>query len=52
MSFANTGGATPSSVYFNDGRERVLAIRVHGALGRVRALMWKRGWTQWQEIRL
>jgi type II secretory pathway pseudopilin PulG len=52
ISFSHTGGATPSSVYFNDGRERVLAIRVHGGLGRVRAILWRRGWATWQEIRL
>ncbi len=52
MSFSRTGGATPSSVYFNDGRERILAVRVHGQLGRIRALMWRRGWQTWREIRL
>jgi prepilin-type N-terminal cleavage/methylation domain-containing protein len=52
ISFSHTGGATPSSVYFNDGRERVLAIRVHGGLGRVRALLWRRGWGAWREVRL
>ncbi len=52
ISFSRTGGATPSSVYFNDGRERVLAVRVHGGLGRVRAIMWRRGWSEWREVRL
>ncbi len=52
ISFSRTGGATPSSVYFNDGRERLLVVRVHGELGRVRALMWCRGWDAWHEIRL
>jgi len=52
ISFSRTGHATPSSVYFNDGRERVLAVRVHGGLGRIRPLLWQRGWSQWREVRL
>ena len=52
ISFSHTGGATPSSVYFNDGRDRVLAVRVHGGLGRVRAILWRRGWSEWREVRL
>jgi hypothetical protein len=52
ISFSHTGGATPSSVYFNDGRQCVLAMRVHGGLGRVRAILWRRGWSQWKEVRL
>jgi len=52
MSFSKGGGATPSSVYFNDGRDRVLAVRVDGENGRIRALLWRRGWRTWREIRL
>ena len=52
MSFSRTGGATPSSVYFNDGRDRVLAVRVNGEVGRIRALLWRRGWRAWREVRL
>lgn len=52
ISFSRVGHATPSSVYFNDGRERVLAVRVHGGLGRIRTLLWQRGWSQWRELRL
>ena len=52
MSFSRTGGATPSSVYFNDGRDRVLAVRVNGEVGRIRALLWRRGSRAWQEVRL
>jgi type II secretory pathway pseudopilin PulG len=51
ISFSRFGHATPSSVYFNDGRERVLALRVHGGLGRIRTLLWQRGWAQWREVR-
>lgn len=52
ISFSRMGHATPASVYFNDGRERVLAVRVHGGLGRIRPLLWQRGWAQWREVRL
>lgn len=52
ISFSRFGHATPSSVYFNDGRERVIAVRVHGGLGRIRTLRWQRGWTAWREVRL
>jgi len=52
MSFSKSGGATPSSVYFNDGRDRVLAVRVNGEVGRIRALLWRRGWKAWREIKL
>jgi len=52
ISFSRYGHATPSSVYFNDGREHVLAVRVHGGLGRIRTLLWQRGWSGWREVRL
>jgi prepilin-type N-terminal cleavage/methylation domain-containing protein len=52
ISFSHTGGATPASVYFNDGRERMLVVRVNGELGRVRAMVWCRGWERWHEIKL
>ncbi len=52
ISFSHTGGATPSSVYFNDGHGRLLVVRVSGEHGRIRALTWCRGWAAWHEIRL
>ena len=52
ISFSRAGGATPSSVYFNDGRERMLVVRVNGELGRIRAMVWRRGWDRWREVRL
>jgi prepilin-type N-terminal cleavage/methylation domain-containing protein len=52
ISFSRFGHATPSSVYFNDGRERVVAVRVHGGLGRIRTLVWQRGWSGWREVRV
>jgi len=50
ISFSRAGHATPSTVYFNDGKDRMLAIRTNGELGKIRALLWRRGWTQWQEV--
>jgi len=52
ISFSPVGNATPSSVYFNDGRERMLVIRVSGEFGRIRTLEWRRGWPRWVEVTL
>jgi len=50
ISFSRLGHATPCTVYINDGRERVLAIRINGSSGVIRALLWRRGWDAWQEV--
>ncbi|MGE5235974.1 MAG: hypothetical protein ACM3O7_06480 [Acidobacteriota bacterium] len=50
ISFSPQAHATPSSVYFNDGRQRMLAVRIAGRDGRVRLLEWHRGWPRWQEV--
>lgn len=50
ISFSRFGHASPCSVYFNDGRERMLAVRISGETGRIRALEWRRGWRAWREI--
>ncbi len=50
ISFSHLGHATPCTVYINDGRERVLAIRINGSSGVIRALLWRRGWSAWQEV--
>jgi prepilin-type N-terminal cleavage/methylation domain-containing protein len=50
ISFSRAGHATPSTIYFNDGKDRMLAIRTNGELGRTRTLLWRRGWEQWHEI--
>jgi len=50
ISFTPRGTATPSSVYFHDGHSRMLVIRVHGGLGRIRVLEWRRGWPEWKEV--
>ena len=52
ISFSREGHATPSTVYFNDGKDRMLAIRTSGDQGRIRALLWRRGWMQWQEVHI
>jgi prepilin-type N-terminal cleavage/methylation domain-containing protein len=52
ISFSARGTATPCSVYFNDGFSRMLAVRVNGEVGRIRALEWRRGWPRWREVPL
>ena len=49
ISFSHLGHATPCTVYLNDGRERMLAVRVNGSSGVIRALEWRRGWSEWRE---
>ena len=50
ISFSHLGHATPCTVYFNDGRERMLAVRINGSSGVIRALEWRRGWPAWREL--
>ncbi len=50
ISFSRLGHATPCTVYINDGRERMLAVRINGESGVIRALQWRRGWQAWREI--
>jgi prepilin-type N-terminal cleavage/methylation domain-containing protein len=50
ISFSRLGHATPCTVYINDGRDRMLAIRVNGETGVIRALQWRRGWHSWAEV--
>lgn len=52
ISFSARGTATPCSIYFNDGASRMLAVRVNGEIGRIRALEWRRGWPRWKEVPL
>jgi hypothetical protein len=52
VSFSPLGEATPASIYLNDGRERMLALRVYGATARVRVLEWRRGWLRWRRVSL
>ncbi len=48
ITFTRFGTATPASVYFTDGRDRMMVLRVLGATGRVRRLEWRRGWPSWR----
>jgi prepilin-type N-terminal cleavage/methylation domain-containing protein len=50
ISFSARGTATPCSIYFNDGVGRMLAVRINGEIGKIRALEWRRGWKKWQEV--
>lgn len=52
ISFSARGTATPCSIYFNDGESRMLALRINGETGRIRALEWHRGWPEWREVAL
>lgn len=52
LSFSPLGDATPGTVYINDGRERMLAVRVYGGTARVRVLEWRRGWAAWRRVAL
>jgi len=49
IAFSHLGHATPCTVYFNDGRERMLAVRVNGSSGVIRVLAWRKGWSEWRE---
>lgn len=48
-SFSPTGSGTPGSVYVTDGSSRVAMVRVFGATGRVRILMWDPRANAWSE---
>lgn len=48
-SFGPLGGGTAGSVFFTDSHERVAIVRVTGASGRIRALVYDRGSGTWGE---
>lgn len=50
VSFSAAGHATASTLFFHDAIDRMVALRIHGSLGRVRALEWRRGWRSWREM--
>jgi hypothetical protein len=52
ISFSSLGDATPATLYFNDGRERLLAVRIYGGTARIRALEWRLGWPSWRRVSL
>lgn len=52
VSFSPLGDATPATIYINDGRERMLSVRIFGGTARVRVLEWRRGWATWRRLPL
>ena len=48
ISFTPDGTATPSSVYLTDRHSQMRVLRVYGGTGRMRALVWKKGWQRWK----
>lgn len=51
VAFTPHATATPSSVYFHDGRDRMIALRVPGHGGNVRLIEWHKGWASWREVK-
>ncbi|NOZ79806.1 MAG: hypothetical protein GXP48_11640 [Acidobacteria bacterium] len=51
ITFTNTGTATPSSIYFTNGADRMRVLRIYGPTGAVRELEWRRGWPAWRAAR-
>jgi hypothetical protein len=49
ISFSALGTATPASVYLTDHRTQMRVVRVFGATGRTRCLVWKPGWPEWKQ---
>jgi len=49
VTFTPDGNATPSSVYLTDHRARMRVLRIYGATGRVRTLIWRQGWPEWRQ---
>ncbi len=48
ITFTPRGTATPCSVYFTDHHSRMRVLRVYGGTGRVMALVWRSGWSEWR----
>lgn len=46
-SFSSLGSATSGSVYLTDGDHRAAIVRVYGATGRVRIMLWDDGRQKW-----
>lgn len=49
ISFSPVGTATPASVFLTDHRSQMRVVRVFGATGRARSMIWKPGWPEWRE---
>lgn len=48
-SFSPTGSGTPGSVYLTENHTRAALVRVYGATGRVRVLVWDPGSQKWRQ---
>jgi len=46
--FSHNGSGTPGSIFLTDGNEAVMIVRVFGATGRVRSLIYNRSLTRWE----
>jgi hypothetical protein len=49
ISFSATGTATPASIFMTDNRSQMRVVRVLGATGRTRTMVWKAGWRRWRQ---
>ncbi len=49
ISFTPLGTATPSTIYLTDHHSQMRALRVLGATGRIRSLVWRSGWARWKQ---
>jgi hypothetical protein len=49
ISFTPAGTATASSIYLTDHHSAIRVLRVLGTTGRVRSLVWRRGWAEWKQ---
>lgn len=49
VSFSPLGTASPASLFFTDNRSQMRALRVYGATGRTRSLVWRSGWREWRQ---
>lgn len=48
-SFSSTGSGTAGSVFLTENHSRAAIVRVYGATGRVRILLWSPGSDRWKE---
>jgi Tfp pilus assembly protein FimT len=49
ISFTPEGTSTASSIYLTDHHSCVRVVRVLGTTGRLRSLLWRSGWPEWQQ---
>ncbi len=49
VSFSPFGTASPASVYLTDHHGQMRVLRVYGATGRTRCMVWRSGWEAWRQ---